>query len=244
MILEELEKIGLNQKESKTYLSLLELGKGSIGDLSKKSGVKRTTIYDVINSLRKKGLIEQTLVGKRHMYSAVNPRAIAEQLDDKKNTLLNVLPELLSIANILDNKPKIRFFEGDEGVREVYCDALNYPNQEILVWSSNQTNHLLGSKFVTEFYEPKKQSSNIKERVVVLSDENLPPNPPVELNSDRQIKKIPHDRFPFEVEISLYGKRNIGIISPDEKTGLIVESKKIYNTLKTIFEINWQSLKV
>jgi hypothetical protein len=37
----------------------------------------------------------------------------------------------------------------------------------------------------------------------------------------------------------LYGKNKIGIVSFEEKIGLIVESEKIYGTLKSIFEINW-----
>ncbi len=239
MIIQQLEKIGLNQKESRVYLSLLELGKGSISDLTKKSGIKRTTAYDIIDSMRQKGLIEISTKGKRKIYSAVNPQIIAEQLENKKRTLQRVLPELLSITNALDNKPKIRFFEGEEGVREVYCDVFNYPNQEVLVWSSNRDGELLGKKFFEDFYQPKKIKSKIRERIVILSKNNGYSSR--DYSPGRQIKNFSQENFPLEVEISLYGKKNIGIISPEERTGLIMESKKIYNTLKTIFEINWQS---
>jgi hypothetical protein len=44
------------------------------------------------------------------------------------------------------------------------------------------------------------------------------------------------------VEINLYGKRLIGIMAFEEEIGLIIESEKIYNTLKSIFEINWKAL--
>jgi len=38
------------------------------------------------------------------------------------------------------------------------------------------------------------------------------------------------------------GGRNIGIMSFGEQIGLIIESKKIYNTLKSVFEMNWKTL--
>jgi hypothetical protein len=43
----------------------------------------------------------------------------------------------------------------------------------------------------------------------------------------------------FEVEINLYGNDKIAIMSFKEEFGLIIESKKIYNTLKVIFELQW-----
>ena len=47
----------------------------------------------------------------------------------------------------------------------------------------------------------------------------------------------------FEVEINLYGKSKIGIMSFKEQIGLIIESKEIFNTLKSIFELNWKMLE-
>ena len=58
----------------------------------------------------------------------------------------------------------------------------------------------------------------------------------------RQTRLISPEKFPFEVEINLYGNNSIGIMSFKEQFGLIIESKKIYNTLKSIFEMNWNSL--
>lgn len=59
----------------------------------------------------------------------------------------------------------------------------------------------------------------------------------------RQTRFVLPKDFPFEVEINLYGKRKIGIMSFKEQLGLIVESEKIYNTLKSIFEMNWKMLE-
>ena len=60
------------------------------------------------------------------------------------------MPELLSIANFIDKKPQIRYFEGKEGLKEIFKDTLNYPNQEILAWFPRTF-----EKFIDEYPEYK-----------------------------------------------------------------------------------------
>jgi len=48
--------------------------------------------------------------------------------------------------------------------------------------------------------------------------------------------------FPLSIEISLYGKDRIGFMSIEDKLGLIVESKPIADTLRSIFASQWTSL--
>ena len=53
----DLEAFGLTEKESRVYLALLELGEAGIGEIAKKSAIKRTTLYDVVENLKKSGLV-------------------------------------------------------------------------------------------------------------------------------------------------------------------------------------------
>ncbi len=107
MLNKELEKIGLNKKEAKVYLACLELFESTIGQISRKSGVKRTTVYDVVDSLKKKGLLSSLSKNQRTYYYAENPKKLERSLDEKKQILENAMPELMSLANMLDKKPKI-----------------------------------------------------------------------------------------------------------------------------------------
>ncbi len=54
----------------------------------------------------------------------------------------------------------------------------------------------------------------------------------------RQSRLTPKNEMPFEVKINIYGRGLIGILSFKEKIGLTIESRKIYKTLKSIFEMN------
>lgn len=56
-ILIEIQKIGFSQYESKAYISLLQHSPVTGYELSKRSGVPRSMIYEVINKLNDKGAI-------------------------------------------------------------------------------------------------------------------------------------------------------------------------------------------
>lgn len=243
MLKKELEKLNLSPKEADVYVALLELGETSIERISQKSKIKRTTVYDVIKTLKEKGLVMSLKKKKRNLYYAEDPRILGNQLEEKKTVLNNILPQLLSIANFIDKKPDIRFFEGIEGIKNIYRDTLNYPGQEILMWGSTDVFKYFDEDFMWNYYLQRRIEKKIWMRAIgqdlevvrkIKSDDN---------QSLRQTRLHNFKEFPFDVEINLYGKSKIGIMAFKEQFGLIVESEKIYNTLKSIFELNWKMLE-
>ena len=53
-----MESLGLTTYEIKVYLSLLDIGSITASDISKKSGVPYSKIYEVLNTLEDKGWLE------------------------------------------------------------------------------------------------------------------------------------------------------------------------------------------
>lgn len=238
----DLKNAGLNTKEATTYLSILELGEATMGQLVKKSKLKRTTLYDLVESLKEKGLISTAKRGKKILYVAENPSKLVEQMEERKQVLEKIVPELLSIANGITNKPKVRYFEGTEGIKEVYRDVLRYPKQKIQAWAPENIIYDLDKSFFDDFYTPKLLKQN-------MFIELIAPSLPIfkdyqEKNTipTRKIKLINPEKFPFSVEICLYGRDRVGIMSYKDQIGLILESESISNTLRSIFNLQWELL--
>jgi len=59
---------------------------------------------------------------------------------------------------------------------------------------------------------------------------------------NRMSKLIDPKKYPFSVEINIYGFQKVALMSAKEETGIIIEGKEIYNTMKLIFELLWDNL--
>ncbi|AKM83885.1 TPA: hypothetical protein DCZ46_00930 [Candidatus Campbellbacteria bacterium] len=240
-LLNELKEAGLSINEAKVYLASLELGESTIVRISQKSKVKRATVYLAIDSLKEQGLISFTKRKNKTLFFAEDPRKLQEKIEEKKEKIAKIMPELLSFSNLIDKKPKIKYFEGREPVKEIFRDLLNYPNQELIGWFPDQS-YWLGDDFFSDYFIPKRMAKKIWIRSIApITDYN---KKFAELGK-KQLKKtrfVDNDKYNIHIQILVYGKNKIAIISYTEEIGLIIESKNIYEALESIFNVMWESL--
>ncbi|NIA18439.1 MAG: hypothetical protein GWO79_01005 [Actinobacteria bacterium] len=164
-------------------------------------------------------------------------------MEQKMEIFKSLLPQMLSITNLIDNKPKIRFFEGEEEIKEIYKDTLNYPAGKILIWISEAVFKKIDRLFFDNFYTPRRIKNKIAVRAIV-SDNSVAKKFQSEGGKFlRQTKIDKINDIQIESEIMLYGNKNIAIISVDEIMGFVIESPKMFRTLRAIFEIHWASIQ-
>lgn len=241
MFEKELEKAGLTDKEANVYLAVLELGEANIARIAKKSKVKRATVYLAVESLKEKGLISAAKRENKIYYYAEDPRVIQKQLEEKKESISKIMPDLLASFAFLDKKPSIRYFEGKNGIKQVFEDMLNYPNREILAMFTEQ--HLdFGDNFFYEYFIPERKKRKIWVRSIFPDNVQMRDFQKNDPNHLRQSKLISSNKFTLKTEIVIYGKNKIGILSFNEELGLIIESQDIHDSLKGIFEVMWDGL--
>ncbi len=236
-----LEQLGLTGKRADIYLAALELGSSTVLEIAKKAALKRTTCYDVLLDLQAKGYIFETVKGKKRLFLAEDPEKIQKMLQAKESLFSEILPQLKSIYNIQGTKPKIRFYEGKAGLREVYADTLKYSG-EILCFASEHVVGVLGMEWANDYV-----SARVKKRIHVR---NIAPNTaflskefiPRDQEQFRSSKMIDPQKYPFSIEINIYGHQKVALMSSKEETGIIIEGQEIHNTLKLMFELVWDLL--
>ncbi|MDD5463541.1 MAG: helix-turn-helix domain-containing protein [Candidatus Moranbacteria bacterium] len=241
MLHKQLQDAGLNETEAKIYLASLELGQTSVSRIARKSGIKRTTIYLSLENLAAKGLISTVKKEGKSLYYAEDPRNLERIMQERKDRISKLMPELLAFTSLIDKKPEIRYFEGVEGIKEVLMHALNNADQEICNMYSEVFITDFDEKYFTEYYVPERMKKKIFVRTLVPDNELMR-----SLESEksfRKIKLLPPDLFKINIEIMLYGKDKVNIISFKEKFALIIESPAIHNSFKSIFETLWATAK-
>jgi HTH-type transcriptional regulator, sugar sensing transcriptional regulator len=238
MHLEELRNAGLSENEAKVYLAALELGETSIYRLAKKSGVKRTTTYLAVESLKEKGLISEYIRHNITTCFAENPKKLTDRLEEKKKALDKIMPELLAFTNLIDKKPKIRYFEGRESYKDVFRDVLKYPGNEML--GTFNEKFWDWESYFTKYFMPKRKEKKIWARILFQDSPELRTIAQEGKEYFFQTKLVPSEKFNVEIEMVIYGKDKVGFVSYTEEMAIIIESQKIHDTQKSFFEVIWE----
>jgi sugar-specific transcriptional regulator TrmB len=103
-----LETLGLTEYEAKAYISLIEKGTSTAGDLSECSEIPHSKIYEVLQRLEKRKLI-QTQKGRPILFKALKP---ATAIKDTETQLKNALEKEYNEKRIsIESSYKKRFTE-------------------------------------------------------------------------------------------------------------------------------------
>lgn len=244
---EQLVDLGFSNKEAGVYLALLELGPSTTTEISRRAGINRTTGYDILESLASDGLINPIGETKIQKFVAENPGKVISFLENKiKNSQEKLkqahvlLPELLSVFNVKE-KPKVRFYEGTERIKEVFEDTLT-AEKEILAYAVGaDAFNAVGEEYLRDYFQ-RRVAKNIKVRVIAPDDVDTLKVTAKDKEEMRESFIVPKDRFYFTTETNIYNNK-ILIMSWKEKFAVLVESKEIADAQKKIFELAWLGAK-
>ncbi|MFJ8260158.1 TrmB family transcriptional regulator [Peribacillus asahii] len=92
----ELQKHGFSKYECKAYIGLLKSPAITGYELSKRSGVPRSMIYEVLGKLLDKGAI-QTVPSDPIVYKPVDPKQLLSRLKEEMNTSFELLETSLTV---------------------------------------------------------------------------------------------------------------------------------------------------
>ncbi|MDO8524332.1 MAG: helix-turn-helix domain-containing protein [bacterium] len=238
-----LKEFGFSEKEIQVYLALLELGKGTVSAIARKAGIQRTTCYTILDSLVGKKLAMVSGKEPKQEYVAESPDMIVEMLKQEVSSsqeqLKNaekLVPQLKSIHNI-GNRPKVKFYEGKEGLKEVYEDTLT-SHEEIRAYATLDDMYQALPGYFPDYFK-RRAKKNIPIRAILPATQAALERMEYNKGEMRTMALIPVDKFRFSPEINIYDNK-VMIASWKEKLGIIIESEEIADAMKKIFELSWQ----
>lgn len=235
---------GLSDQESTIYLALLELGAATVIDIAQKTKLRRTSVYNFLPRLLDGGLIKTMLVKKKRHFFIDDPRALQNNLQEKEKMLNSLLPELRALHNVIPQKPKVTYYEGEGGMRELYWDSLNscQPGDTILAYTGMVDFYKVFPKDFSDDYIAERIKRKIRVKVIAprtaAAQEWLQTAP----QSLRQIKLINQEGFTFKADTEIYANKVAMISYKENFMGVVVESKEISDMQKSAYEVMWRAL--
>ena len=235
------DALGLSEAEFSVYLAALELGAANLQEISRKSGVKRTSIYSFVDNLKEHRLLTELKKRKRRLYVAADPRMLVDRSKMRTQLLEQRVPELLAITNDSLNKPKISFHEGKTGLQEVYNIVLR-DKQTIYAWED--IDRMLGVlPIFLQKYAEERSAKKIPLRSIVR-DTPLAREFVAENNArlSRDSRFIVCDELATDIEV-FGNKVALFSLRKDFPFAVLIEDAGIAKTLKTAWTELWDRLE-
>lgn len=139
------------------YLSLLHEGEAGARMISSRTGITRTSVYDQIEILKDRGLVADYTTEGATTFQVRDPeqivRLLKEDIDVTQGHIeyaQNILPTLRKKAT--SDQPRIVFFEGREGVKQMMKDMLWHDGITLQIyWSYGEAAKVFGEDFLLWF---------------------------------------------------------------------------------------------
>ena len=236
---EVLLELGLNKTEVKVILTLLKSGESTITEISRNSGLHRANVYETIEKLKDKSLINHIKKNNKKYFHAADPSNLLNMVKQKEMALQNILPQL-EIDYKLASKSSVEIAEGVAGIRNVMQHYIKKGDDIYDFGVPKMAIPLVGSFFQANIHKQrakKKQwmyhiyNSDAKERIDHLN--SLPYTKAKYLPSvyDSPVTtRICGD----EVSITLYS---------DNPVTIIIKNEKMAKAYKKYFQILWERAK-
>lgn len=210
-ILSNLEKIGFGKKEAEVFLELLKNPKSNGSQIAKVLGYPRTTVYQNLDLLEKKGYIKSYLDKEITYYEVINLDDFFDEQKKRVEDSTKILKDEFKKLNISETQKQFYNINFLENIEKRISQMLLKAEKEIFI----NTNIDL-QKFKKELYELKKK----KIKVILFSFHQLENENINELqNSFKELGIEAYIRDDFNKEKILKNKRIMMVV--DDKAAII-----------------------
>jgi len=242
-IIEVLEQLGLTKREAEVYLHALKFGPSTPSSIANKVDIKRPNIYDIVKSLERKGLINYQLINRKKLIVASDPEKIEELIKQKANLAKNLVPVLKNLDPEGSFQGKITFYQGKKSMVNLFNEALEMKNKELLgLWSAKDMDKILDKRTIEKFIA-KRIKKEIKLKTAHPIEKESLYDLEVKTEKGKRLTQIAYipDSYTFSLSMQIYDDTVAFYSSKKESYGFKVESKEFAEVLKMLYDNLWQN---
>lgn len=223
-----LRRLELSEPEQTIYLSLLRHGQSTARMLADRTSLTRPSVYDQLKTLISFELVVEITSDGKAQFAAAELKHLEALLTDRIDRLEQSREQLLAALPLLADSietvvPKIRFFEGSEGVKQILKDIMWNDTSKIqMVWPYVEMNQVFDEAFLRWFDERRQVRTLSIELLASLDD--IKQVPSLFTSGSKDTYHVLAKKVPLTSATIIYGSKVAFISSRKEAFGFIVES--------------------
>jgi sugar-specific transcriptional regulator TrmB len=242
-IKEILQNTGLREKEAAIYLAILELGESTVSKIAKKARIKRPTCYVVLQSLIEKGLAVKVMREERALFFAGRPKMLVTEAEMNLREIKRIVPQLESMTENQEGKPRVMIYEGREDIDRAYDDAFISKGENLYISTVNLAIDLFPRSY--KKFLNKLPTADTKFREIVDDSEDGHDYAKKVSKTHgvryRDIRFIPKEFLPFEADIGIFGNNVVITSLKKDYFTVRIESIEVSNAFRVVFEMMWRA---
>ncbi|MCE1165952.1 MAG: hypothetical protein LWX07_11190 [Bacteroidetes bacterium] len=263
--LPKFQELGLTERESKVYITLLSKKAFTSSELQKTAGIPRTKIYEVLFKLIDKGICVERRAGKVKYYEAVEPKkALHKMLEDykagyqreieKKSELTENLTRLFNPVfeknKSLDNPLEfVEVVKDKDQAQKRILDAFRSAKSEVLSMVKGpyvcDTNMRANQQFIEERHMLKRgvrsrkiyESHELDEAAVIIDQFKSLSKIGAQLKAT---DTVPIKMVVFDERLVIFPLQDT-VGNPNELTIISIEHKEMVHACRILFDFLWSN---
>jgi HTH-type transcriptional regulator, sugar sensing transcriptional regulator len=243
-LVNSLKNLGLNEKEAKIYLALLQMGESTAYTVAKHSGLKKPNTYVILENLIGRGIVHKVPRTNTKEFVAIAPDELIAVIKSKvESAEKDALPELKAISKGKEYKVNVSYYEGLDGVKEMYNKLIKEAKgREIKGFYAHQRDTVPElEKYFWEELNPRLAKNNIKRKAITTSDPSVEKYFTGEIMNKWNLKAKALDpkKYNSNISIEIYKNKTM-ILSQRYLQGVIIDNPDVANVMKQIFNLVWE----
>ncbi|MFH1064486.1 MAG: helix-turn-helix domain-containing protein [Candidatus Woesearchaeota archaeon] len=228
-----LEELGLRKQEIGVYLALIKHDSLSALQISKETGIDRTTAYDILRKIMDKGIVSTVNKGKTKHFMALTPDDLLFHYKRKYSSLETMMPQLKNIAGTSTEPIKCELFQGKEGLVNVIKDLVTSRQNYKAIGIREEYEEIIGyfhKQFLIKIDMTKVKETAIVERNAVF-------------------KKAKNGKYKYvdtklqPITTVMYGDVVVFFIWEGPHTAIRVKNKTFAKSQEEQFDLLWKTAK-
>lgn len=240
----ELQNLGLKENEAIVYVAIVKLGETTISALERETELHKQIIYNMIEELLLKNLVQIHYEGRGKKFSVSNLAELEQLIARKLSSAHVVTGQLMKLANQVTVTDSIKTYRAQSGIWHYYKQKilLQPPQSTILFLAENTEKYfeifpLKSTGFIE--YEKIREAQKINLHGIVFDGKgkekgsNIKRNL-VEIKALQNKASSPHDLIIWETSVGL-------LFYTDEPYIIDINGKSTADGFRSYFKAIWNT---
>ncbi|MFA5186253.1 MAG: helix-turn-helix domain-containing protein [Patescibacteria group bacterium] len=232
-------ELGLSEHEAVLYVALLKSGGLPASAIAKESGLRRTTVYPILQNLARQGFVSIYVKRGRKIFIAERPQTVAGYFEDKLKNFNAAIPILESLEKTRLQASGLRFIETVDELERFYAGILREyrGNNYAIMGNSNAWQGLDPDFFVQ--YRKDRAAAGIRTRILLSADSRE--TSPTDARLLRETKFLPA-KYVFKSTMDIFDDK-ILVVGPDQTSlAVVIAVPAMVDIFKSSFQLMWDAL--